>query len=56
MLNSSRSAFFLRFGRWMCTCQPDSSMSDALIRSIRPWRLGSLAFWCDKSEAVRQPQ
>jgi hypothetical protein len=51
MLKASRRIFFsFVIGRWMCTCQPRSALSDALFKRIRPFSLGGIAFWCDKTE------
>jgi len=47
---SGKVTFLFRLGSRVCTCLPTRNMDDRLRDRIRPWILGWLACWCDKSD------
>lgn len=47
--NQGRVSWLWRLGRHMCVCVPNDSVQGRVRERVRPWRLGRLACWCDKS-------
>jgi hypothetical protein len=41
--------FLVRLGRTVCTCLPKRHLDDAMRARIRPFLLGWMACWCDRT-------
>jgi len=47
--NAGKVSLLLRLGRHVCVCLPNRRLNGKLRASIRPWVIGWLACWCDRS-------